>query len=463
MQNVDVAALSDSLHRLVKLALDSGEVANIEEAEALFATYSLSIYFSRAVARSAAHQAALLTAVNCGRRSMLGGVEVSGALDVPLVVPYPECRSLGDAVRCLGGRVVARLCVAGPLIAIGDCADTCHRRFAVRITFEGWTGGIVPLRSSLSLPERHRLAITGVLAGALAVAEAFQHLRGTNVAAGRRATGLSLWRPELNWLDPASFGPKIEILPSALWLIGLGNLGQAYLWILTLLPYASRRDVNLVLQDFDVVAKSNDSTSMLTDMGIVGRRKARAMAAWANTCGFNATVIERKFAANFRVEPDEPQVALCGVDNSLARAALEDVGFARVIEAGLGKGISDYLALRMHVFPGPKSARELWSETSDADTADLDRPAYKELANAGADKCGLALLAGRTVGAPFVGTVAAAVAIANATRLAIGAHTYALIDAHLRALDHRSVVGTDEPGTPFNPGTSNALPDAEGL
>jgi hypothetical protein len=71
----------DRLHRAIKLALDSGEVGSLEEAIALFEGYRLVVDVGADVARSPSLQAAVLTAVNTGRRCFLGGVEVVGALD----------------------------------------------------------------------------------------------------------------------------------------------------------------------------------------------------------------------------------------------------------------------------------------------------------------------------------------------------------------------------------------------
>ena len=135
-------------------------------------------------------------------------------------------------------------------------------------------------------------------------------------------------------------------------LIGLGHLGQAFLWTLGLLPYGSPGEVNLVLQDYDELVEANESTSLLTTRKHLGERKTRAMALWCESRGFRTSIMERRFAGDFRVREAEPRVALCGVDNALARADLEDVGFGRVIEAGLGAGTQEYLAFQVHTFPG---------------------------------------------------------------------------------------------------------------
>lgn len=456
----DTTLIADRLNRLVKLAVDTGEAATIEDAERLFAGYRLAVSVGAYAATSPTGQAALLTAVNTGRRSLLGGIEVAGIADMPLLVPLTPYRTLEEAVAGLGGKVVNAVRQDAPLVVIGDGAVETGHRFAVRTTFEGWAGGIVPVGAdAMRLGERREFVPSGVLAGALAVAEAFQHLRGSQPAAGRRSTGLSLWRPDLDWRDAEAAGPDISRLPSALWLIGLGNLGQAYLWTLGLLPYDDPCEVRLVLQDFDVLAASNDSTSLLTQQALIGQYKTRAMARWAERRGFRTAIVERRFTSDFRVGADDPAVALCGVDNALARAALEDVGFGRIIEAGLGGGTSDFLGFRTHVFPGARKARDIWRSNATDNAIRIDLPAYKSLAATGADHCGLTQLAGRTVGAPFVGAIAGAAVIAELLRLVNGAHGYDLVDGHLKDLNHHTVVPAENPA-PFNPGATEARREA---
>ena len=80
---------------------------------------------------------------------------------------------------------------------------------------------------------------------------------------------------------PAADEPQLAYLPSRLWLIGLGHLGQAYLWGLGLLPFPAPSDLTLVLQDTDIITPSTESTSVPSDATLLGQKKARAMAAWA--------------------------------------------------------------------------------------------------------------------------------------------------------------------------------------
>jgi hypothetical protein len=98
---------AETLHRLIKQAIDSGAASSIEEAEALFYGYRVCLVIGEAEARRAGDQAALLTALALARRVFLGGVTVAGPLDVRLAVPLPLGDSLRAAVEAIGGQHTA--------------------------------------------------------------------------------------------------------------------------------------------------------------------------------------------------------------------------------------------------------------------------------------------------------------------------------------------------------------------
>lgn len=450
----DVSALGEQLHRLAKLALDSGEAASVEEAMALFARYSLHIHVGTSVAASTAQQAALLTAVNAARRAFLGGVTVSGlAADMPLLVPIHAAATLDAAVAAFGARLSNTVQLAAARLTIGR--GGAEPGLGVQISARGWIAACAPFGDEDCADDPDAFVLAGVAAGALGVAECFQQVRGRIPAAGRRRISISLWRPDLPCDDALALGTAPTLLPSSAWVIGLGNLGQAYLWSFGMLPYADPGELKLTLQDFDRIAPSNDSTSMLTDLSLIGTYKTRATAVWAEARGFCTTIVERPFDSSLRVGAQDPVVALCGVDNALARSALEEVGFARIIEAGLGNGVSDFLALRLHSFPARRSARAIWGSAEAAPETPLDQPAYRALEAEGADKCGLVQLAGRTVGAPFVGALAGALVVAELVKLANGGPNIELVDMHLRTPDQMVGFAQSE-AFAINPGTTLA-------
>jgi hypothetical protein len=443
----------ETLHRLIKEAMDSGVAASLTEAEALFRGYRLCFSIDAKGATQPAHQIALLTGIMLASRVFLGGVAVTGALDVPLRVPGMLGATLREAVAAVGGTPDPIGADAWPSIFIGGPQRQRREGFRVRAVFGDWRGGVVPAHAEFEIGEGPVMPLAPMLAAALAVSEAFFHVQGKMPAAGRRAVGFSLWQPTSKvWLQPDSNAPSLKYLPSKLWLIGLGHLGQAYLWALGLLPYPKPTAALLVLQDVDRITPSTWSTSILSTAEMVGTMKTRAMAAWGESRGFETRIIERRFDASNVRQDDEPMIGLCGIDNALGRQALDRVGFSFVVEAGLGRGHRDFRTMRLHTLPGNRSAAEIWAAGGDGEDVS-DRAAYQKMLKTGElDRCGVTLLAGKAVGAPFVGAVTACFVIAEVLRLLHGGPLHHLIDLDLQSPEHRTVAPHASNFDTLNPG-----------
>ena len=444
---------ADTLHRLVKQALDSGEASCLDEAEAMFRGYHLAFAIDASEVRDPGHQAALLTGVALARRVFLGGVSVTGVVDVPLRVPMPLGTTLGEAVVALGGTLTAGA-PGTPLITIGGGPRPRVEEFHVRSLFAGWRGGMAPAHAKVAPIGGPAMALAPMLSAALAVNEAFLFVRRENGVAGRRVVGLSLWNPSpaADWLSGDESEPELRYLPANLWLLGLGHLGQAYLWGLGLLPYLVPTGLTLVLQDVDVVTPSSESTSVLTEASAIGQKKTRAMAAWAERRGFATTIHERLFDASFRRQESEPAVALCGLDNALGRRALDGSGFALIVEAGLGRGYRDFRSIRLHTLPGSRLAAELWKEADGGEDLRA-RAAYRRMLSDGdLDRCGVTLLAGKAVGAPFVGAIAACLVLSEVLRQLHGGPLHQVVDLDLQSVEHRSAVVHSSRFSELNPG-----------
>lgn len=279
------------------------------------------------------------------------------------------------------------------------------------------------------------MALAPAIAAAACAAEAFFFHSGDHPMAGKRASGLSLWEPSGDWAAGKPDEPALAFLPSRLWLIGLGNLGQAYAWLLACLPYDDPAEVELMLQDFDRIAESNDSTSLLTSSRAIGRMKTRWVARWLERRRFITFLEERRFGEGTQRHGAEPGAALCGVDNALARSALERAGFELVIESGLGAGPQSFRNFSMHSFPGPRQAAQIWHAKDDTAGPEVsDQPAYSDLRERGMDACGLAQLASRTVGVPFVGLFAGALVIGELMRRLHGGQALAVVSGSTATL-----------------------------
>lgn len=415
---------ADSFHRLMKLLVDSGECATLEDALTIFSGYGVRLILSDEVACSPAQQIIALTVINAAARSFQGNVQVSGSTNVVLTLPGFEGIRLSQFESWVGVNPACRPTNAWPTIYIGACDDTAVGKVLVLWT-SGWTFGIGGQAPSADAMEAFAPAC--VAAGALAVSEAFSMLRCDNPYAGRRAVSFSLWSMKNDAAQPPE--KTSTTLDGGLWCVGLGHLGQAYCWTLSLM--ADMVTGPLVLQDSDIVTPSTLTTSVLSAPADIGRKKTRVVADWMEHRGLETRLVERRFDAATRVTVGEPMTALFGVDNLSARRACEAAGFSLVLDAGLGSGYKDFRSLRVRCFPGASFADRIWAADAETITKPL-APAYEAMLAAGNDPCGVTTLATRAVGAPFVGCYASAVLIAELLRRRIGQSGNSVLDISLR-------------------------------
>jgi hypothetical protein len=426
----------DTLHRTAKYFMDAGRADSHESAIGMLKQFGLRIKVGPEVAHSRDHQVALLTLVNIARRTFLGGVHAEGIPRATLLAPLSDEATLDLAVEKLGGNLRSHSDEDWPVAYIGSVPESGPEPFGWRLTWEGWRGGVVPIRDQVRLAERDSAGLAPAFAAAACTSELFLFYSRDHPLAGRRSAGLSLWSPGRDWLASDETEVRIDFLPSALWLIGLGNLGQAYLWILACLPFQTRGDLRLMLQDDDRISLSNDSTSVLTNAGMVGKMKTRSIVDWLERKGFQGTLEERRFGEYSRRASREPAVALCGVDNALARTHLEKADFELVIETGLGAGTQSFRNFSLHTFPSSLSASQIWAEDSGGGSSSLIKlPAYEAVKLPGLDQCGIAQLASRTIGVPFVGLTAAALAVSELLRRIHNGPALELVSGSISALE----------------------------
>lgn len=431
---------ADSMHRLAKMALDAGEVASPEEAVALFSRYRLRIHLGHGWANTLAGQACFLTALNTAVRAFLGGVEVYGDLSATFDVPLYQCRGALGVAEELGAAVVDNAATDLPTLVLGAAPKGALPAFCVQLSWDHWRFEIAPVSVGGGLTCADDNPLAGIGAAALGVNEALMHIRGDLAEAGHRTVGMSLWNPlaVVDWRDDAHKGPSLAYLPKSLWLVGLGHLGQAYAWTLGMLPFPVNCQPHLVLQDFDKAAKSNLSTCLLLWAADLLTPKVRAVASRLEAAGFTTALVERRFGPEHRVMVDEPTAALFGVDNVAARRDLDTAGFAMVVETGLGSGYRDFCNIRLHTFPGPRLPSQIWTAETTAQAATELNDAYKKLAEERKDICGMTLLASRAVATPFVGALAAVLALAEVMRPLHGGLVYAALDVQMKSLRHRT-------------------------
>lgn len=375
-------------------------------------------------ATSRTMQLAILTAARLAVRCFPGAVRIAASaatLDSPLLVLPRGDQSFGSELLSLAGKT----CLMNAEDAVGSVALVFGNGGAgLRVTFDGWLVRVGPTEQCGRLGEGQGCTLAGVLAGALAVSEIFLSFAQVTIEASRRVVERSLWQPNLPISDPSAQGPRVEYLPKDFWILGLGHLGNAFVWALATLPYAEPELVTAYLNDFDVLEPENHETSVIfepSDRGL----KSRAVSRWLESHGFATRLLERRFDSTFRCQPGEARLAFCGFDSNVARRALATADFDAVIEVGLGDDADNFDTLSIHTLPNPRSPDELWADITQERAAMRARDAelagrstaYASLA---ADECGRVLLAGKAVAVPFVGTVAATFCVAEALRLLHG-------------------------------------------
>ena len=426
--------------RISKLFLDRDQIL-IEEALARRQNYFVTLMCGPDVEQSYTLQLAVLTATNIASRCFPGAVRIAleSSLRKSRLLLWPSLELTFE-------KALARL--VGPHALIDQngydgfggavvFGNADQPNGALRATFDGWIAKVGPASRVPRLPEREYCSVAGVLSAVLAISELFLSFAEINVEASHRITALSLWRPEADVEQPSALGVPVEFLPSELWILGLGHLGNAYLWTVATLPYADSGAVEIFLNDFDRVERENVETGVIFDNNTVGRYKTRVCRDWLEQLGFRTKLVERRFDSTFRCRSDEPRLALCGFDSNPARRDLATAHFLRVIESGLGGTATNFDTISAHTLPHPRKPEELWPDlTKEEEEKRIQQqesiagqnPAYSRLAQ---DDCGRYELAGKAIAVPFVGATAASFVIAEAIRLLHGGPTYTDIKLRL--------------------------------
>lgn len=410
--------------RVSKALTDADLAHSFAEAEARLDAVSPCVLIDAAQALTAAGQSAALTAVVTAVKCF-GRVQLAGSgLDTSLLQPLLAGGTLGAAARALGANVTATIepgCTH--LIRIG--ATAIWRGWQTSLWWNRWLAGTrrfeEPLGSSA-------LGLAGIFAGALAVRQIFAHLRGGTPA---RDETVSLWEPNLA-ASPDRIGPPSYTIPSRLWLIGLGHLGQACVWGLLTIPFTGDRYI--ILQDDQHVGVENGPTSVLVGGDDLGRRKVRVAARWLDEAGWTTELIERRHQGDIRLGDRDPAILIAGLDDVRPRQMLAAQGFDYMIDMGIGRGTRDFESLQVRTLPKGARVDALWlAESTDSTRERLQaREAYKNLEQE-VGLCGTVPLADASVAVPFVGAATAALAVAQLARLGAMAPAQAMLQLELGA------------------------------
>ncbi len=425
-------ALDLEIARLSRILVDTLAIG-FDEAQARLRTLRLEIVIGSDATSTAAHAAAL-TAVSVGRRSFVGGVRVVGSVSQASNSPLPIA---GDTLAQKFERVGASAFEEVPTCRIG--IGSFETRDAVPTFLPWWDGWIAGVRAAQTFESGDsQNPLSGVAAGALAVGAAFELARGRP----QIPADVNLWGMK----SAPKFGEVF--LPNALWIIGLGNLGQAFLWALASLPYEEPSKVSLMLQDDDRVSPENWATSVLVTNEMYGTLKGKIAEKWAEERGFDPRRVDRRLGPLDRRIDGEPLLAISALDNFEARRNLAAIGFASIVDAGLGRTIDDFDKFAVRVFDQSRPIDRYFAKQPDAKpSVRLHEAAYERLEQE-IGRCGAAEIRGASVAAPYVNAVAATMALSRAIALASGCPCLPVDVRRISSRSQRRTRGIGHAGRP---------------
>ncbi|KIC89904.1 hypothetical protein [Flavihumibacter sp. ZG627] len=419
--------------RFNRLSIGIIEKLKCSPIEAIQKLESLSIYLvcGEKIKTSLPLQAALITAVNTGKRAFLGGVYILMPDNTPCLLSWPEAKTFNEIILETGGVLTDNLPSDCFKIMFGLPVNDDN---SIQIVCNSWQGGILAEYEALPFDEIGNLPTAGIFSGGLAICQSFLKLAGISIACCDKTVGISLWRPDLHWLSEDAGGPQITFLPKKIWLLGLGHLGQAYLWNIGLLPYRETKEISILLQDYDRIVEANVSAGLLCDKNDTGKYKTRQCSTWLEARGFTTVITERRFDQYTRKVDEDPFVALCGFDSASSRLHLENVGFDLIVESALGGNLATFDNIILHSFPGAtKSPKDIWGDVDGA-RQEINHSVHEVLKKHDSDICGIVPLsiAGKAISASFVGACSGAFVIAELLRGLNGGIRFEKIVAHLR-------------------------------
>ncbi|RUV97273.1 hypothetical protein [Mesorhizobium sp.] len=427
--------------RIVKVITDAaGSERDFDQAAAALDAVHIAVVIKGVAIATAAVQAAVVTALNTAVKCF-GKATLVCPHNPPLEAKLALGRDLWAVAEACGAQVSALLpSSVTHIVAIGE---TPVAGAFVRCWWNGWSAGVLPgwddeLCGDAGNP------LSGVFAGALAVREVFANAIGRRHSVNRRAA-ISLWQPWLQEGEPEPV-PTVLTLPRSLWLVGLGHLGQGFLWSLAFLPADG---THAILQDDQTVGEENVGTGLVTQVLDFEKeiKKARVAARWLEGAGWTTSLIERRNYGDLRLTDSDPPVILTSLDEPTARVAIAKAGHSFMIDAGVGHGAFDFEIGQIRVVPKGADTDGLWAHAAKPKNIDamLETPAYREHARK-FDGCGTFILAEASAAVPFVGAAIGALTIAQLLRVASMCSTPRIMQVELNAPDTVSA-GTLNPPT----------------
>ena len=318
----------------------------------------------------------------------------------------------------------------------------CFDPNCIEAISDGWMGGVnfYNQKRIVLNDSRSKLSLGAVLGSSIATFYAFCKYFELIDNIQQMNTGLSLWNLNagLNWHKDINQGPEIVNLPKNIWILGLGHLGQAYLWTIGLMPYKNPAECVFLLQDADIVGIENIGSQVLCSKKHIGRPKARVCADFLENIKFKTQIIEKPY-----IEGDSKQFwmenfpfLLNGVDNIEARKGISNENIRFYLDGATNGMFSLFDSFTMkNVFHISENMEDIWKQT-DTENHILNKNLYDRYEK----ENGCGIIGNLGISTPFVGMFGSAIITSELVKAMNGGIRNTIFSAQMRDLTNFSVV-----------------------
>jgi molybdopterin/thiamine biosynthesis adenylyltransferase len=406
---------------------------DINEACKLMNSASIWLVAGVSIKHSFVEQLAYITALNIAHRVFLGGVHCVLPSNIPNLLKF-KSEYFGDLIPQFGGRVIDDSSMKDDVKILFGLE--CYDDNCIEAVSSGWRGGVnFTNQARVEFSDRNNLISLGPIAAAsLACFYAFNktyHLTSDEIDIN---SGISLWNLNSGdeWHKDENDGPNKLNMPRNIWALGLGHLGQAYLWTLGLMTFDEPNKILFLLQDADTVEKENTGSQVLSSEQNIGYPKTRACMKFLENLGFRTQILEKQLVTGDSEQNwmENFPFLLNGVDNIKTRKSIRTNHLELFLD-GATNGSSllfDSFTMK-NVLKIQKDINDLWPEFETTETI-LHKNLYDRYEKT--HKCGFMTNIG--VSTPFVGLFSSAIVVSELIRSLNCGKSYSIVSLQLRDL-----------------------------
>ena len=390
------------------IALMASKSILFEEASQLLNGSKLVLVANEKLMSSFSLQIAYVTCYNIGNRIFKGGIKCILPENTPNLLKM-KGETFNDVLSSLF-EINSNINVSDrtPRLLFGKVSQSENE---VEIICSGWQGGLNFFKSEQYTLDNKPTTIPlgALLASSYGLFWAFDFTFDLTNNLQNESFGYSLWDNSLdyNWNECVGEGPNNVKFPPKIWIVGLGHLGQAYLWTLLHL----KNDFEVLLQDFDKLGVENLGSQILSFEKQIDKYKTRICADFLDNAGIYNKILEKRFVFSDQKDNSlmDYQVLLTGLDSASTRSIIDPSRFKICLDGATNGKLENFDSFTFrNLNLIKKKPNEIWSSVEEK--AEM---LHKNLFNLVSEKGGCGVLTNFGISTPFVGLFGACILVSE--------------------------------------------------